>query len=403
MITELTFSSFARELQMALQPPNGDKDVVLLLLDWITQKERVVDKKGNPVNLTPSLISTLMNQAVDVPKAIKDACTEIAILNEAVRHVDQKVMPCLNPFMETDMYANIAAMINNDEGISNEKKQKLILLYEQKQYSQFLAQVLLYVIHKPNRLDGQALEISDIPLLAEAGYHCPKCSCDLVKSIKGMSMKNYCMVHIYPEITPAEGVGFESAIVPMKPNDHHNLIALCPDCAKQYLVAPTFSEYEELMTRKEEMEKYISKTRILSSLSLEDEIRDVIYALADIDTSDIEELSLDALRIDQKLMPENVLLIDEMRTWVLRYYRFIEKVFAGMERNDICDFDTIASEMKIAFKKCNDTLMTQGEIVDMLAQWIQQKTRVSNLNAQACRVVVAYFVQNCEVFREIAK
>lgn len=70
-MTELCFAEFAKCLQSAMQPPNDDKDVVELLLGWITDMPSVVDKKGNSIHLAPSLISDLLNRKVDVPKAIK--------------------------------------------------------------------------------------------------------------------------------------------------------------------------------------------------------------------------------------------------------------------------------------------------------------------------------------------
>ena len=43
------------------------------------------------------------------------------------------------------------------------------------------------------------------------------------------------------------------------------------------------------------------------------------------------------------------------------------------------------------------------EIVNQLAEWIKNKSGVGSKNMRACHIVVAYFIQNCEVFREISK
>lgn len=45
-MTELCFAEFAKCLQSAMQPPNDDKDVIELLLGWITDMPSVLDKKG---------------------------------------------------------------------------------------------------------------------------------------------------------------------------------------------------------------------------------------------------------------------------------------------------------------------------------------------------------------------
>ena len=73
-----------------------------------------------------------------------------------------------------------------------------------------------------------------------------------------------------------------------------------------------------------------------------------------------------------------------------------------MEREGTGDFELIASEVKIAFKKLDNGTLSQDEIVEYLAEWIKNKTGVGNQHITACRIVVAYFIQNCEVFNEIS-
>ena len=136
----------------------------------------------------------------------------------------------------------------------------------------------------------------------------------------------------------------------------------------------------------------------------EDEIQNVLYGLAGItDDTELEELPLDALRLDQKILPENRLLKNEEITRVLRYYNFIDNLFSEMDRDGTGDFDLIASEIEVVYKKLDTGQLSQDEIVDQLAEWIKNKSGVGNRNMRACHIVVAYFIQNCEVFREIPK
>ena len=103
-MTELCFAEFAKCLQSAMQPPNDDKDVVGLLLHCITDMTSVVDKKGNPIHIAPSLISDLLNRKVDVPKAIKNACITKNIAAEAKKHCETQVIPYLNAIVSDDMF-----------------------------------------------------------------------------------------------------------------------------------------------------------------------------------------------------------------------------------------------------------------------------------------------------------
>ena len=74
-----------------------------------------------------------------------------------------------------------------------------------------------------------------------------------------------------------------------------------------------------------------------------------------------------------------------------------------MDREGTGDFDLIASEVNIVYKKLDNGQLTQEEIVDQLAEWIRNKSQVGSKFLRACHIVVAYFIQNCEVFREISE
>lgn len=103
-MTELCFAEFVRCLQSAMQPPNDDKDIVELLLGWITEMASVVDRKGNSINIAPSLISDLLKRKVDVPKAIKNACTTKQIIADAQKHCETKIIPYMNAITSDDMF-----------------------------------------------------------------------------------------------------------------------------------------------------------------------------------------------------------------------------------------------------------------------------------------------------------
>ena len=74
-----------------------------------------------------------------------------------------------------------------------------------------------------------------------------------------------------------------------------------------------------------------------------------------------------------------------------------------MDRDGTGDFNLIASEVKLAYQKLDNGLLSQDEIVNGLAEWIKNKSGVGSKNMRACHIVVAFFIQNGEVFREISK
>jgi len=158
-----------------------------------------------------------------------------------------------------------------------------------------------------------------------------------------------------------------------------------------------FAEYHEFPEVKEQSTSshgYGIKD-VLKKVGLEREIKDVIVALDTVrDVGELEELSLNSLRIDQKILPENTLLLNKLTTNVLQYYYFIRDALS--ETNN---FECIALDIRKAFLKLEKTCQSQDEIIDELTIWIWEQTgRKSKI---ACEIVVSFFVQNCEVFNEI--
>lgn len=49
----------------------------------------------------------------------------------------------------------------------------------------------------------------------------------------------------------------------------------------------------------------------------------------------------------------------------------------------------------------NDVTSDKSKIFDYIVNWV--KTKTSTQSKEACEIVVSYFVQNCEVFNEIAE
>ena len=403
-MTELCFAEFAKCIQSAMQPPNDDKDVIEFLLGWITDMPSVIDKKGNQIHLAPSLISDLLKRKVDVPKAIKNACSTRKIINEAVKYCANMVIPYLNPMLSDDMFEAMSKCVDADTVIASKKKKELAAYLQDGKEAEFLGRLLLYVINRENRLTNTPVGVEDIPLLAEANYECPICHAQLVECIKNTSVKKYEIVNIFPTNINSCSSDFLLVPKPKRVDALANKIALCRDHAEEYQIEPTVEDYNKLCKIKKRLSATYSLHTDINDAALEEEIQDVLYGLAGItEETHLEELPLDALRLDQKILPENHLLKNDEMTRILRYYNFIDEMFSAMERDGTGDFELIASEVKIAYKKLDNGQLTQDEIVNELAEWIKNKSEVGSKNMRACHIVVAYFIQNCEVFHEISK
>jgi len=81
---------------------------------------------------------------------------------------------------------------------------------------------------------------------------------------------------------------------------------------------------------------------------------------------------------------------------VVTYYRYIESIFSESDAN----FDLIASEIQTVSAKFEDAGMSQGQVINQLAEWIRNQRQLDADKSMACRIVVAFFIQNCEVFHK---
>ncbi len=400
-MTEVCFAEFARCLQKSLQPPNDDLDTVTLLLGWITDRPNVRDKNGNPVSINSALTSNLLKRKVNVPRSIKEVCSNSQIVDDAINHFQKIIIPCLNPIVSDNMYEEMGKAVEKDLIIGKRMKAKLLGFLNGGQDAAFLAHLLMYVVNIDNQRTGELADHEDIPLLAEVDFQCPICHRRLIEQVKAAAIKKYNIVHIYPDND--FNIDF-NAEKPSNPEAVSNMIALCRDHAEEYLVAPSLEAYQQLSALKKHASMKYSSRANINEAALDDDIRNVLFGLASIPPdAKLEELSMNALRLDQKILPENTLLLNDETTHVLRYYHYIEGIFQSMERAGTGSFNLIASEISVAFQKLNQTSLSQEEIVEELAKWIKNKSGVGDKNLRACHIVVAYFIQNCEVFDEISK
>ena len=92
---------------------------------------------------------------------------------------------------------------------------------------------------------------------------------------------------------------------------------------------------------------------------------------------------------------DDMLLKNEIQIDVLYYYRYIESVFSQSVNN----FDEIANEVRLCSKKLENAGYSQEEVIMHLVDWIHNKAFIgTDTGRQACKIVVSFFIQNCEVF-----
>lgn len=245
----------------------------------------------------------------------------------------------------------------------------------------------------------------DMLLLLEVDNKCPLCKQKLlITKGKNKTILRYTVVQIFPESIDKElYVAFgKIAKGPIKYSDSINCIALCSECAADYMHDPCVEAYKKLYNIKQSIIKKSKIRDVNDELYLDEDIGDVISGLVSISKSDLEAgLRMDALKIEQKILPDNTLLLSAVSDDVTNYYRIIEDLFSDIDSRHTGKFDIIANEFRMAYVKLKALCLSQDAIVDALIEWLKDNTGV--VNYTALHIVVSFFIQNCEVFDEISQ
>jgi len=377
---------------------DGQESAGTFLLNSINNQEYTADH-GCYTNLDSKKISRLVSRQDPVPDGIKQASLDSGVIRKTIEYFETEVIADMNPHLKDDTLEQLAVVVKSDTSVSTQKREYLLGLYKTSQYGRFMGEAFLYVVNRDNRRKKGAdtIDYDDIPLLDEVNYECPLTHIKLVETVKGQPVKRYVITQIFPEGLSDE---LESAFIqvydrPMDLNAPENLIALSEQRSADYLISPTVEEYKALYDLKRRLETAKKAANAIAATQLEDDIHTIINALITIaDDEELIALEYDALHIEEKI--QDRLLRPEIQFLAVRYYNFIEKAFSESE----ADFDLIATEIKAVSRKLEKSGISQQAVVSQLAEWIRNKTGLDENGTQACRIVVAFFVQNCEVFHK---
>ena len=399
-MSEFTISAYIKVLREGIQ--DTQENVTRTLFDSICLS------MNNPVDLKPKFITSLIQRKVEVQNEIKKASADPKIIAEAKDYFDEVVFPKININLVDDICHQLTLLYSNDPSVPSNKKADLDNLLASNDLGNFLCQCFLYALNRNNKPLNHELSTDDIPLLSEVDYQCPLCHSPLIKKIKNKSVKKYEITKIFPnDLSPDEKDLF---IANRKPAVHldssENMITLCSDCSESYLLNPELDEYIKLFDLKEYAKKNYQIQVQLSTLNLEDEIKNIINSLYDINSNTvIQNFRLDPLLISEKIDPSCFVLKQTVTSYVLQYYKFIRKLFSELDSFSENRFNIIASEIKLAYETIHPTCNSQEEIFAKISEWIMKQLNMPNSQKYriSCDIVVAFFVQNCEVFDEITK
>lgn len=262
--------------------------------------------------------------------------------------------------------------------------------------------IYLRLIGDSSSLINREIKGNELSFLNEVGKLCPLCKRQklLLSYLSHNDVCNYKITQIFPEkgLTADKKSLFNT--YNEEPNDHNsgiNLIALCPICSNIYNDNKDYETYKKLVNIKKSILKDAAIDEAMDTFDIREAISFVIDNLKEIrDVSKMEELSLNAREIDEKIPktnPHNALV----KTRVNQFFHYINLLLTELERNN----NGLATDLAQNIKQMSSTLMLSGcneeEVLDQLAYTINNKIGGDKKTMNACHCVVAYFVAHCEV------
>ena len=113
------------------------------------------------------------------------------------------------------------------------------------------------------------------------------------------------------------------------------------------------------------------------------------------------QLNYDPVSVSKKLDgTAPFVFVELVKTYVRYYFATIDSIMKDLARQNLYNDNLIRAQIREAFLSLEEKGIPPQTIFDNMVGWIQNLTKQ---NEQYCVLVVAYFIQSCEVFHVITE
>lgn len=237
-------------------------------------------------------------------------------------------------------------------------------------------------------------------LYNEVNGRCPICGKSLTHTKKGQIIKMFEVAHIYPA-NPLPG---ETELLKNEEylsediNSLDNVIAVCRICHKKFDTPRTVEEYRSWVRLKKKLLQDAKLKNTYALFNVEEEIAEILKNLNDESLEEeLVRLSYESLKIEQKANETLPFAIKRtIKNDVVDYFDYIHKIFIEMDKVTPYKFDTLAAQIKGFYCKTMQINPNQEFVYASLVDWLNEKT--NSYSKRAYEIVIAFFIQDCEVF-----
>lgn len=415
MSGDLCISTYAEYMRRGLGT-NSDEETYDILFTWAIHKWDVNGQRGNELQIDKTEASKLNKRQKEINSSLREILRTTENYHFIKEHFRNKIVPMLGTDKFT-LFHNLYVLAMNDIRVADVDKLKFQSLYdnisESDNQTEFLAYMFVVAVGKPNELPQWTSE--DMKYLMEVRGYCPLCGKLMKYAFEKRNGCDYKIINIYPETPPGHlnlydlPEEFENIPLPENSDDFSNKIAVHKKCAAAYEVEPSFGQYNALRMAKDNIIKNQYELDVLEILKNNAKVIEKLDLIIKnlnglnkvIDESIIPRMK--AVDIENKIKPEYSYLISEIKDEVLLYREKIWFLLLQYEKEGLLSSKTIMKKMASAYDNLRETGLPQTKIFDGMAKWIADSLNLGDDALRTCRLIVAFFVQNCEVFDVITE
>lgn len=257
----------------------------------------------------------------------------------------------------------------------------------------------------PYHKERESATEADLRLyLREVDYHCPICGKELQsRKQKKPTQKLFQIAHIYPNKPTIEQYEALGVLERLGNNceEYENKISLCIECHQTQDYHTRVDEYLRLLAIKKQC---LTKTALhdaTNTLGLEDEINIIVKKLSELSGDDLADLNYDPVAVANKFTKQEFLLTTKVTNYIVTFYPYIRESFKTLDGKNGFSLQVLSEQIRSCFIKMNGISQDKALVFSKIVEWIKNKTQSDS--TEACEAIVAFFVQNCEVFYEITE
>lgn len=209
---------------------------------------------------------------------------------------------------------------------------------------------------------------------------------------------NSLFVRVNGQIAPDYEVVVIDPSLPVTGED--NLIAMCSGCAKKYKLAADPAKIRRMKEIKKHFTDIADRQEIVSQQKIVEDVRRVLTKIPDLPYPQGINLNYEPALLKQKISPDSPDLLAQIKVWVNLYYPDVHDTLQELNREGKQRFEPFCHQVRLNYLNLNEKGYSQRQIYEALIKWLQDAT---NEDSHACEIVIAYFVQKCEVFDVISK